>query len=125
MHAPIGGLGPRTEDFALWTVIAVALVVRFSTQGAINRLLAAEKSRTLRDLRERLDREHRCAEATHEEVVRSLHRVQILLHDLWSVEDFSPSPVDTRFVVQILLSVIATLIANVLLRTVVAKLLDP
>jgi hypothetical protein len=56
-------------------------------------------------------------------VLRSMHRFQVLLHDLQQVESFNPNFIDTRFVVQIALSVTAILLANVLLRTLLAGLL--
>jgi hypothetical protein len=77
----------------------------------------------LSTFREHLDRDRVAVDDEPLGALQRLNRVQILLHDLHTVESFAPTLVDGRFVVQIALSVAASLIANVLLQTVFATLL--
>ena len=125
VSVPPGGRVVREEDVVLWIVIAGLMSLIFSAQRAMTALLARERSRELAALRARIDAERQLASGDSLDVLRSLHRVQLLLHDLRRAETFTPSLVDTHFVVQILLSVSATLIANVLLRTVIVRVLGP
>jgi hypothetical protein len=83
-------------------------------------LMAARNA--LNTFREHLDRER--VEVDDEPRWEGFggYRVQILLHDLHTVESFAPTLADGRFVVQIALSVAASLIANVLLQTMFATL---
>ena len=123
--APPTGRVVRVEDVFLWIVIAILMALVFSAQRAMNGLLSRERTRDLTTLRKDIDLERQAATGESIDVLRSLHRVQILLHDLRRAETFSPTLVDTHFVVQISLSVSATLIANVLLRTVLVRVLGP
>ncbi len=122
---PVRGRGLRFEDAILWIVIVGLLVMQFSSQQPINRLLASTKASALDRLHERLDQERLAADDESEDGSRRTNRVQILLHDLRTVEAFAPTLVDSRFVVQIALSVTASLIANFLVQTMFAKLLGP
>ena len=117
---PVRGKGIQVEDAILWIVIALLLALQLSSQRPINQLLAAEKAATLGTFRERLDRDRVEVDDEPLGALRRLNRVQILLHDLHTVESFAPTLVDSRFVVQISLSVAASLIANILLQTVLA-----
>ena len=117
---PVRGKGLQIEDAVLWIVIALLLALQLSSQRPINQLLAAEKAAALGAFRERLDRERVEVDDEPLGALRRLNRVQILLHDLHTVESFTPTLVDSRFVVQIVLSVSASLIANLLLQTVFA-----
>jgi hypothetical protein len=57
------------------------------------------------------------------DVLRSIQRTQLLLDEQRRIEVFNPTLVDLRFGLQISISVAAIVIANVLLRTVLADLL--
>jgi len=119
---PVRGKGFQIEDAILWILIALVLAVQLSSQRPINKMLAAEKTVTLSRFREHLDQDRATVDDEPLGALRRLNRVQILLHDLHTVESFAPTLVDGRFVVQIALSVAASLIANVLLQTVFATL---
>jgi hypothetical protein len=120
---PVRGKGWQIEDAILWIVIAMVLALQLSSQRPINKLLAADKTVALRTFREHLDRDRVAVDHEPLESLRRLNRVQILLHDLHTVESFAPTLVDGRFVVNIALSVAASLITNILLQTVIATLL--
>jgi hypothetical protein len=113
---PVRGKGAQIEDAILWIVIALLLALQLSSQRPINQLLAAEKARALNAFREDLNRERVEVDDEPLGALRRLNRVQILLHDLHTAESFAPTLADGRFVVQIALSVSASLIANILLQ---------
>ena len=121
---PITAQGFRREDAALWVVIGAMVAVLASAQRMMSRMLEREKAEELRRLRAELSEARRLPDAPEPiDVLLSMHKTQMLQHDLQRVEAFSPTLVDTRFMVQISLSVTAILIANVVLRTVLEGLI--
>jgi hypothetical protein len=113
----------RVEDLPIWFIVGVVLAIRLSAQAAMTRLIATERQRVLSDLHSRLSEERRAANTGASDTPVASRRVQILIRDVDAVERFSPALIDTRAVVQIALSVAATLIANVMVRTVLDRVL--
>lgn len=121
---PISRGDARIQDLIIWLIVALVLCLRLSSQRSMNRLIARDKARVLGRLRGELDLERQGSDEASGDVVRRLHRLQILLHDIRTAERFSATLVDTRFVVQIALSVSATLIANVMVRTLLDRVMS-
>jgi hypothetical protein len=121
---PLSNNALRPEDLAVWVLITPYFILLLHGQLALNGLLAQEKAVEVARLRHLVEHEAALPENANElTVLRSMHRFQVLLHDLQQAESFNPNFIDTRFVVQIALSVTAILLANVLLRTLLAGLL--
>jgi hypothetical protein len=121
---PVTTQGLRNVDIAMWLVIGALSSTLVLAQRSMTALLLREKQIEVRRLRNELTEVQRLsANPDSVEVLLSMHRSQMLMHDLQRAEAFNPSLLDTRFVIQISLSVTAILIANVLLRTVLEGVL--
>jgi hypothetical protein len=121
---PITRQGLRTEDIVLWTVIALLILVLIQAQRSLNALLTREKQTEVARIRAELAEARRLPDDPEPvQVLVSMHKAQFLQNDLQRAEAFHPTLLDTRFAVQIGLSVTAILIANVLLRTVLEGLI--
>ena len=111
---------------AVQYLVMVAMVVPTLVvpQLFINRLLAREKAEELRALRAELE-EAAAPPQTRDtfEVLQRMQRHQHLLHEIQEMKAFVPTLVDTRFVIQIGTSFTAILLANVALRTILARML--
>ncbi len=109
-------------SFAVTMAVSLPLIVM--PQLHMNRWLAHEKAQELLALRQELDEAASIPPtANAAEAVRYLVRHQHLLHQVQRVEAFSPTLVDARFVLQIGTSFTAILLANVALRTLLARVL--
>ena len=108
--------------FAILTAIMLPMIV--VPQLFMNRWLAQEKAQELRALRGELEEAVLIPEtASPVEAMRHLVSHQHLLHQIQRVEAFTPTLVDARFVLQISTSFSAILLANVALRTILARVL--
>jgi len=106
----------------LGVMIAPSIVV---PQLFMNRLLARQKARELQALRQELEEAASTPEsADTPDILRRIQRQQYLLYQIQKTEAFAPTLVDARFVLQIGTSVTGILLANVVLRTVIARFLQ-
>lgn len=89
----------------------------------MNRLLAHEKGRELSALRRELE-EVAAVPTSRDvfEVLERIHRHQHLVYQIQKAEGFTPTLVDMRLLLQIATSIAGILLANILLRSVVARL---
>jgi hypothetical protein len=118
--------GGGTLDQFVWAAVEAVLVVISIVvpQRQMNHLLEREKAEELRLLREELaDASIVPGGASTQEAVQALVRHQHLLYQIEEAKAFVPTLVDTRFAVQIGISVTAIVAANVALRTVLARFL--
>jgi hypothetical protein len=91
----------------------------------MNGWLRAQRRRELRELRAQLDQASALSdESTPLEVQRRMLLHQHLVHRYEQVRAFSPRLVDARFLVQVGTSVVAVLAGNLLLRSVLDRLLE-
>lgn len=87
----------------------------------MNRLLAREKANEVQVLRQEVEEASDGPEAEDTiGVLRRIQRHQYLVYWLQRTESFSPTLVDTRFVLQIATSITGIVLANVILRAVLA-----
>ena len=106
----------------LGALIAPSIV---APQLFMNRLLARQKARELQALRQELEEAASTPEsADTPDILRRIQRQQYLLYQIQKTEAFAPTLVDARFVLQIGTSVTGILLANVVLRTVIARFLQ-
>ncbi len=112
-------------DAVQFIVIGImALPTLVLPQLFMNRLLAREKAGELLALSQELQEAATPpAERDTFEVLQRMQRHQHLLHEIQEAKAFTPTLVDTRFIFQIGTSFSAILLANVALRTVLARLL--
>ncbi len=100
----------------------VAVLTIFTPQLFMNRLLAREKAREVRELREALaSTADAPRNATSDEVVRRMLRHQHLAHELQQVERVVPSLIDARLIVQIGTSIVGVIAGNILLPELFAQ----
>jgi hypothetical protein len=108
--------------------VAVVLILVIPTvvfpQVLMNRWLARHKAGELRQVRERLEEtaappEHASADEVSRRLLYHLHMTQ----QMQQIQGFVSTLVDARFVAQIGTSITAAILANILLRAVVFKLI--
>ena len=120
-NTPLSGTPFHPINFVAW--ILVGLVITPLMAGAhyfMNRMLTREKSQELRLLQEELSEASALPnDAEAVEVLRRMHRMQLLLYQIQKVETFVPTLADSRFLVQISLSTTAIVLANVVIRTAI------
>ena len=119
-------LSPATLENILATVtaIVVALGSVMVPQLFMNRLLRGAKERELGALRDELKQVSALpAYASADQGMQGLLRQGHLLYQLHCAETFRPTLIDLGFTLQILVSVTAILVANVVMRTFLTRLL--
>jgi hypothetical protein len=117
--------GFRWDDLAFWLAIVVFYAFMAAANVALNPCLTREKAKEVARLRSEIEATAEGAgEVAPAAAMQRVVQAQLQLHDLAKAEAFNPSLVDLRFVIQVSLSVTGVLISNVLLRTVLADLLN-
>ena len=110
----------QNEDLIVLALIGVLSIVLVMAQLSMNGVLAREKAQELAVMRAQLSRAAELpAGAEAVDVLARILRVQTLLHDLGRVETFNPTLLDLRFAIQVALSVMGIVIANILMRTII------
>ena len=109
------------DEWAPLLLLLAFLAAVFVPQLFMNRLLSREKAEEVSALRLELADATKLSDEAHtEEILRQILRHQHIASELGRAEAFAPTLIDTRFIVQIAVSVTAIFLANLLLRTILA-----